>query len=78
MKKPMRYLNDESGHAYAYGGSSIVVIVLVGTTAALAEGDPGGAVGLLALLIMGVAGWVAAVRIRPRAQASRSGSTPTV
>jgi hypothetical protein len=29
MKKLIEALNDESGHAYAYGGSSILVIVLV-------------------------------------------------
>jgi hypothetical protein len=29
LKKLMEYLNNESGHAYAYGGTSIVVIVLV-------------------------------------------------
>jgi hypothetical protein len=59
-----RTMADAAALAPAFG---TVVIVLVGTTAALAEGDPGGAVGLLALLIMGGAGWVAAVRIRPRA-----------
>jgi hypothetical protein len=29
MKKLMDALKDERGHAYAYGGSSILVIVLV-------------------------------------------------
>lgn len=58
-----RTMGDAAALAPAFG---IVVIVLVGTAAALAEADPGGVVGLLALLIVGVSGWAAAVRIRPR------------
>ena len=57
-------MGDEAALAPAFG---IVVVVLIGTAAALAEADPGGVVGLLALLIVAVVGWVAATRIRPRA-----------
>lgn len=59
-----RTMGDEAALAPAFG---IVVVVLIGTAAALAEADPGGVVGLLALLIVAVVGWVAATRIRPRA-----------